>query len=56
MYTVQSILRKRKGEYLVEWYGFPKSEATWESTTNIPNFIIKVKLAKDKIIDITRLF
>ena len=37
------MLKKRgKDEFLVEWYGFPKEEATWEKSKNIPNFILKV--------------
>ena len=42
VYMVQSLLAKRKDEFLVEWFGFPKSEATWEKSKNIPTFIMKV--------------
>ena len=43
VYTVKSLLKKRgKDEFLVEWHNFPKSEATWEKSKNIPEFIIKV--------------
>ena len=43
VFVVKSLLKKRgKDKYLVEWYGFPQSEATWESSKNIPGFIIKV--------------
>ena len=42
VYTVQSLLKKRGDDFLVEWYGFPKAEATWEKGQNIPKFILKV--------------
>ena len=43
VYTVQSLLKKRgTDDFLVEWYGFPKAEATWEKGQNIPKFILKV--------------
>lgn len=35
VYLVQDILKRKNGKVLVQWYGFPKSQATWEDENNI---------------------
>ena len=41
IYTVEKILDKKKEgdtcKYLVKWYGYPKSQATWEPLENLDN-------------------
>ena len=42
VYIIEKILKveaKEETKYLVQWFGFPESEATWEPEKAVPGFL-----------------